>query len=591
MAVSPIYEDVAPLKKRSRAVFIGVSGLFVLLAAAYWKIQVLDHQRYWAMAEANRTREIVLPAPRAILTERSGQVILANNVASFKASFLRESTTDLEASYRRIGGLLGLDPAIVRERVEKFRSMPSFKPVVVKDNLTLEEVFRIEVGKADLPELVIETEPKRSYPFGSLAAHALGYMQELTTDELRGAYKDRRLGDMIGRSGAESALESRIAGTDGKLVEVVDSLGRKRDEIERIEPQQKPKIVLTLDFDLQAKAEELLLGREGAIVVLDPKTGGVLALASSPTYDPNKFVNRFSPEEWGALAGNPDNPMLDRAIQGLYPPGSMFKIVMAAAGLDSGTILPQTTAFCAGAETIYGRTFRCWFEAGHGTVDVHDAIRQSCNIFFYDLGRRMSIDAIAGYAADLGLGRKTGIDLPGEKEGLVPTTAWKRRTQNQDWYPGETISVAIGQGPLQVTPVQIAALTAAVANRGTRVRPHLLQDADISAEIARVPSSVLNEIIEGMWRSANRGGTGQAAKVEGFDVCSKTGTVQTIGRETADKLGLKPKTHSWFTGFAPRDAPRAVVTVLIEFGGSGGATAAPAAGELFKLIKDKTGDR
>lgn len=582
-----IYDDLSPLAKRARAIFTGVAAIFLVLAFSYWKIQILDHRKFWAMSEANRTREIVIPAPRAALTDRSGQIILANNVASFKASIIRENTSDFNASCVRVGGLLGLGPDIVRERVEKYKTEPLFKPLVVKDNLTFDEVARIEARKLDLPELVIETEPKRSYPFGTLGAHVLGYMQELTADELRGEFKDRRLGDRVGRTGVESAFERRIAGADGKLVEIVDSLGRKRDELERIDPVQPPKVILTLDFDLQAKAEELLAGREGAIVALDPKTGGILALASSPTYDPNKFVNRFTTEEWTALVNNPDNPMLNRAIQGLYSPGSMFKLVMAAAGLDTGTIVPQTTVFCSGSTVIYGRQFRCWFEAGHGTVDLSNAIRQSCNIYFYNIGRRLGVDTIARYAADLGLGRKTGIDIPGEREGLVPTTEWKKRVMKEDWYPGETISIAIGQGALQVTPIQVAAMTAAIANRGTSVRPHLAMDDDTQAGIIRVPSSVLNEIIEGMWRSANDGGTGAAARVEGFDVCSKTGTVQTISRETAERLGLKPKTHAWFTGFAPRKDPRIVVTVLVEFGGSGGATAGPAAGELFKIFKSK----
>ncbi len=587
MRSSPIYDDVGPLARRARIVFYAVAALFLFLAFSYWKIQILDHRKFWSLSEANRTREIVLPAPRAALTDRSGEIILANNIASFKASIIRENTRDFAASCARVGSLLGLEPGVIEERVEKYKAEPLFKPIVVKDDLSLEEVARIEARRLDFPELVIETEPKRSYPFGTLGAHVLGYMQELTTDELRGPFKDRRLGDRIGRTGVESAFEKRIAGTDGKLVEIVDSLGRKRDELERIDPIQPAKVVLTLDYDLQAKAEELLAGREGAVVALDPKTGGILALASSPTYDPNKFVTRFTPEEWTSLAENPDNPLLNRAIQGLYSPGSMFKLVMAAAGLDTGTVTPATTSYCTGSTLIYGRQFRCWFEGGHGTLDLPEAIRLSCNIYFYNIGRRMSIDTIARYAGELGLGRKTGIDIPGEREGLVPDTEWKKKVMKEDWYPGETISVAIGQGPLQVTPVQIAALTATIANRGTRVRPHLALEDETQAGIVRVPSAVLNEIIEGMWRSANAGGTGAAARVEGFDVCSKTGTVQTIGRETAERLGIKPKNHSWFTGFAPRSDPRIVVTVLVEFGGSGGVTAAPVAGELFKIYESK----
>jgi penicillin-binding protein 2 len=338
-------------------------------------------------------------------------------------------------------------------------------------------------------------------------------------------------------------------------------------------------------------AEELLAGKEGAIVALDARTGGVLALASFPTYDPNKFITRFTPEEWIELARNPDTPLVNRALQGQYSPGSIFKPAMAIGALDLGLITEQTTFFCAGAVLFYGRPFHCWFEPGHGSLNLPEAIRQSCNVYFYNLGMRMKIDDIARYADELGLGKKTGVDIAGEKTGLVPSTEWKRKTQGEPWYPGETISVAIGQGPLQVTPLQIAAMTAQIANRGTRFQPHLVLEDDakagVSATRTSIPSAIFEKVIEGMWRSANMEGTGRGAKVEKFDVCAKTGSTQTIGRETSERLGIKKKTHSWFTGFAPRNNPEIVVTILIEFGGGGGAAAAPIAGRLFKLYKDK----
>jgi penicillin-binding protein 2 len=591
MKDSPIYEDVSHLLKRSSVIFLVVEILFLFVAFYYWKIQILDYRKYWALSEANRTREAVLPAPRAVLTDRSGSVVLANSVASFKASIIRENSKNFDESCRKISRLLGLDEAVIKQRVDKYKSLPLFKPIVVKDNLTLEEVSRIEGRKMDLPELVIETEPKRFYPFTTLAAHVIGCVQELTTDELRTTFKDRKLGDMAGKTGVESSYESRLAGVDGKIIEVVDSLGRKRDELDRIEPQQSPKLTLALDYDLQAKAEELLTGKEGAIVVLEAKTGGVLALASFPTYDPNKFVNRFTPEEWMALANNPDNPLVNRAIQGQYAPGSIFKLAMASGALDSGAIIDQTTFFCGGSIQIYGRPFRCWFAPGHGPVNLYEAIQKSCNIYFYNLGRRMNIDTIARYAEELGLGKRTGIDIPGEKEGLVPSTEWKKKTQKAAWYPGETISVAIGQGPLQVTPLQVAAMTALIANRGTRVCPHILREGQGPTGNVKIAPAIFEKVIEGMWRSANMGGTGQGARVDKFDVCSKTGSTQIIGRETAERLGTQKKTHSWFTGFAPRNNPQVVVTVLVEFGGLGGATAAPMAGQIFQLYKNKFYDR
>jgi len=588
---SPIYEDLSLPLRRARIVFIIITILFIGVLIFYWRLQILDFGKFWSASESNRTREIVIPAPRGILTDRGGAVILADNVAAFKVSLIRENAKNLEESLVRISPLLGLDVPVLRQRIDKYRSLPLFRPIVVKDNLTLQEVSQIEGRRMDFPELVIETEPKRFYPFANLASHALGYMQELTVEDLRVVFKDRKIGDMAGKTGVEGAYESRLAGVDGKLVEVVDSLGRKRDELERIEPQQRPKLVLTLDYDLQAKAEELLAGREGAIVALDARTGGVLAMASFPTYDPNKFITRFTPEEWIGLTNNPDTPLVNRSMQGQYSPGSIFKPAMAAGALDMGLITEQTTFYCAGVGLFFGRPFHCWFEPGHGSLNLPEAIRQSCNIYFYNLGMRMKIDDIARYAEDLGLGQKTGVDIAGEKAGLVPSTEWKRKIQGEPWYPGETISVAIGQGPLQVTPLQIAAMTSLIANRGRRLRPHLLLEVDAKpgspAARTSIPPPVFETVIEGMWRSANMEGTGRGARVEKFDVCSKTGSTQTIGRETSERLAIKRKTHSWFTGFAPRNNPQIVVTVLIEFGGMGGEAAAPVAGKIFKLYKDK----
>jgi penicillin-binding protein 2 len=341
-------------------------------------------------------------------------------------------------------------------------------------------------------------------------------------------------------------------------------------------------------------AEEALAGREGVVVALEPETGAILALASSPTFDPNRFITRFTPAEWLGLINDPLSPLENRAIRGLYAPGSLFKIVMSLAGLEAGAITEATSVYCSGATQIYGAVRHCWFAPGHGAMNLTDAIKNSCNIFFYQLGRRLSIDEIAKAAGRMGLGAKTGIDLSGEKEGLVPSSDWKKKALGEAWYPGETISVAIGQGQLQVTPLQIAAMTARVAMRGKRApQPRLLKLAEGSVPAAP-PADPFKEafferIIAGMWKSANDGGTGQGARVEGFDVCGKTGSTQIMSRESAERLaraGREVKTHSWFSGFAPRENPRLVVTVLVEFGGGGGATAAPVAGRIFEKFRE-----
>jgi penicillin-binding protein 2 len=598
MEKGKIYEDLSLILTRTRQVAVAIGFLVLVLLFFYWKVQILEHRKYWTLAEANRMREGLIPAPRGLILDRNA-VILADNSASFKASIIRENCRDYDRSLVEIGRLLEITPEDLHRRIARYESLPAFRPIVVMDNLELKDVSRVEARRLELPELIVETDPRRHYPFGNLGAHVIGYMQELTDAELKsGLNPDRSLGDMIGRTGVERQYESVLVGKDGRRLEVVDSQGRSRGEVSRVEPVPGRDIRLTLDFDLQQKATELLEGREGAIVILDPRSGEILALASFPTYDPNKFITRFSPQEWMDLIGRADHPLENRAIRGLYSPGSIFKLTMALAALDAGVATEQTAFFCAGSAQFYGRPFRCWYSGGHGTLALIDAIRYSCNIYFYNLGRRLGIDRIAEYAKILGFGEKTGIDLPGEKEGLVPNSEWSLKSRHSKWYPGETISVSIGQGPMLVTPLQIAVHTAVMANRGRRIVPHLLQspappqaeqpDLDAGgASDGRIKADLFEKVIRGMWKCVNEEGTARGAKVEGFEVCGKTGSTQVIGRETAEKLDREIKTHSWFSGFAPRDDPKVVVTVLVEFGGMGGATAAPLAKELFALYREK----
>jgi penicillin-binding protein 2 len=593
-----IYEDLTLVCKRSKIIFTIVKVLFVTVLVLYWKIQILDHAKYWKLSEANRTREVVLSAPRGLILDRNG-VKLADNAASFTASIVRDNAADLDASIRRIGDLLELPAETIKARIERYGSLPGFKPVPVKDNLTMEEVSRIEARRLEFPELQVTAEPKRIYPNGSLAAHVLGYLQELTLEELRSnRFKDSQAGDLVGRNGIEREYEGRLAGKKGRILEIVDSLGKPSGESAREEPKQGESLTLSVDLRLQKAAEDLLQGKEGAIIVLDTTSGEILAMASFPTFDPNKFINRFTTDEWLALVRSPQYPLENRAIRGLYSPGSVFKPVMAIGALEAGLITEDTIFHCSGKTEIYGHPFACWFKGGHGSLNLLNAIRYSCNIYFYNVGRRLGIEDIAATAEKLGLGRKTGIDLPGEKEGLVPQPDWKKKTRNVGWYAGETISVAIGQGPLLVTPLQIASYTALLANLGQPVIPHLIRERALQTggapadslerppRVAIRPSS-FESVIEGMYRSVNEEGTGRAARVDGFDVCGKTGSTQLISTEKAEKLNKTIKTHSWFTGFAPRRNPRIVVTVLVEYGGMGGAAAAPLAKPLFEIFRSE----
>jgi len=602
MPPEKIYEDLSLVRRRARAVFWVIAGLIFLTLSYYWKVQIVDHNKFSGLAEANRTRQRALASPRGLIRDRKGE-ILADNGASFKVSFIRENAKDMELSLAKVGRLLEIDVETLRRRIEQYKDLQPFEPIVVEDGLSSRDVAPIESRRLEFPELVVDAEPRRFYPNGTLAAHVLGYLQERTPEEIR-AEPDRaaRVGEMVGKTGVERQYDDILTGEDGKIIEVVDSLGRVSDVLKRENPVQGSDVVLTLDFRLQAMAEEALEGREGVVVALDPQSGEILALASFPTFDPNRFITRFTPTEWLQLTNDPLSPLENRAIRGLYAPGSIFKLVMGLGGLGFGYVTPDTSVYCSGSTVIYGAVRHCWFVPGHGPMNLADAIKNSCNIYFYTLGRRMGIDMIALAAGRLGLGKKTGVDLTGEKEGLVPSSEWKTRTLKTPWYPGETISVAIGQGQLQVTPLQIAAFTALVANRGPGVRPHLFKGASAGvkagpadddaagAAAAAEPSfkpAAFENVIAGMWKSVNDGGTGKGAFVEGMDVCGKTGSTQVVSRESAERLsraGREIKTHSWFSGFAPRDKPRIVVTVLVEYGGGGGATAAPAARRIFELF-------
>ncbi len=594
-----IYEDLSTIHSRVKR----VQGIFVVLIIfillLFWKVQILDFQKYWKKSELNRLREIIVSPQRGLIIERNG-VILAKNRASFKVSMIRENCSDLEDSYERVAEVLNLDIEVLKERIEKYSTIPKFQPLVIKDNLSIEEVSRIESRQLEFPELLIESEPKRDYPFKTFASHVMGYLQEISFEDLSsGRLMDKRAGDLVGMTGIERQYEAELNGTSGLVVEVVDSLGRRVEEVFQRKPVRGNTVRLTLDFDLQKRAEELLAGKEGAVIVMDPRNGDILALASFPSYDPNKFITRFSPDEWQKFIRSSDFPLENRAIRGLYSPGSIFKIVMALAGLDALEISENSVFYCSGTTIIYGHPFSCWYKTGHGSLNLIDAIQHSCNIYFYQLGKRINIDKIAFYARSLGLGTRTGIDIPGEKEGLVPDTDWKKRIKGESWYPGETISVSIGQGPLLVTPLQVAVLTSVLANRGEKMTPHLLLEVEdkesnnhsvsssISLPFWKEKKILFDKVISGMWKSVNEGGTGRGANVPGFNVCGKTGSTQLVSRKTQDEMGREFKTHSWFSGFAPRENPEIVVTVLVEYGGMGGATAAPLAKELFSLYKKK----
>jgi len=477
-----IYEDLSLISRRAKKTLVVIVVLFVFLVLYFWKIQVLDHKKYWQKSENNRIREVIIPPQRGLIRARNS-TILARNVGSYKVSIIRENCKDYEDSLQKIAILLELEMEELRERIEKYKSLPLFRPIIIKDNLSLQEVSRIEARRLEMPELLLQAEPKREYPFGSFASHVLGYLQEISPTELQSeVYKQRRAGDLVGKTGIEKQYEDLLLGTEGELLEEVNSLGRVMGKVSEIKPIPGETVWLTLDVNLQQIAEEILEGREGAVIVMDPKSGGILAWASYPNFDPNKFITRFTPEEWINLRDNPDFPLQNRAIRGLYPPGSVFKLTMGLAALQSKTITTRSTFLCNGVVQIYRQPRHCWYEPGHGTMNLVSAIQNSCNVFFYQTGKLMDIDTIAYFGEMLGLGQRTGIDIPDEFEGLMPTREWKKTARDEPWYPGETISVAIGQGQLMVTPLQVAVQTSIIANRGTQVTPHLVESRNRNSD-------------------------------------------------------------------------------------------------------------
>lgn len=571
-------------------------ALFTSLFVAFWSIQVVNNEEYRFLAMRNITRKIDLPAPRGLIVDRSGKV-LAENRINFTLYLVRENVEDLEKTIQRASFFSGKSVDAVRQVVAKYKNHAMFYRIPIRSYLPQGTVVFIQSRQEEFPEFEIGIEPSRTFPFAERAAHVLGHMSEASEAELAtldpGAYS---LGDRIGRSGIEKQYEPFLKGTKGEQIVIKNSV----EKVQQISAETKPAIgatvVLTLDLDLQRTVEDLLGEESGVVGVMDLASGGILALASKPTFDPEIFSREMAGTEWQAIRSDPRNPMQDKFLQGAYSPGSVFKIVMALAGLQEKLITPAHAQYCSGSQVFYGRTFHCWKPVGHGTVNLFTALQDSCNIYFYNLGQRMDIDTIARTARMLGLGEASGIDLPNEKTGLVPDSAWKLETFRQRWYPGETISVSIGHGQLNVTPAQLLKLIATVALRGRMPTPHLLQRIERQGKVVRefspefkrvdIAAEHFEQVIEGLFRVVNQEGTGRAARVDGLDVCGKTGTSQIIAKDNPQYKRLTQEKrfmpHSWFVSFAPRRNPRLAMVVLVENGGDAGAIAAPLAGQVYR---------
>ncbi len=560
----------------------------LLIAAGYWFVQIAEGTYYRELADNNRLRKLTIDAPRGQILDRYGRP-LVENIPSYSLLFDRSRPRDFEASLEFAAEILERPLPQLKLDLEDHRRTPIFQPVRIAEGLSLEQLARFEVEHLEHPEFEIAVEHLRLYRHAHQTAHMLGYLGEVTPADLAPPDSPYRSGDLIGKKGLEGLYEKYLRGDTGEQVVVVDSRGQLIEEHKRLPAQSGQTLELTLDLQLQQTAATLLEDRVGAIVALDPRQGEVLALVSAPSFDPNRFARRLRRDEWRELLGHPHHPLQNRALQNTYPPGSVFKIAMTLAGLDRGLIDPTgTVAYCRGYSKIYGNHYRCWKASGHGTVNLREALKGSCNVYFHQLGQKLGIDQIATYSRMLGLGRKTGIDLNGEKAGLVPDSRWSLQARGAPWYPGETISVATGQGPILVSPLQMAVMMAAVANGGHLIRPHLVRSAEGAPRVAdRLPLAAehLDLVRDALRGVVNEpGGTGNAAAIAGFEVAGKTGTAQVVAQERRiknEELAPENRDHAWFASFAPAGDPRLVVVVFVENGGAGSRAAAPLARALY----------
>jgi len=565
-------------------------GVFLFLIAGFWVLQIRDHEANSTLAERNRIKTVPLLAPRGKILDRDGRVIVDNQPA-FVVQLTQENLKPEHLAPIAEGLHLDLDE--LKATVRRYAAGKRYSPIPIKRDLSPAELTFIDSHRdpGTFPELELVQEPRRLYPQNGLAAHVIGYVGEVSEAELNSSeFASYSQGDLVGKSGLEKQYNEILKGVDGQRRVVVDVAGREHQVLESAEATPGQNLQLTIDLDLQAVAELALEGKKGAVVALDPRDGSVLAMVSRPAFDPNLFAAHIKAADWKALTSNPENPLINRAIQAQFAPGSTFKPLVAIAGLETGAVDDNFSVHCGGGASFYGRYFKCWEKRGHGGVNMHAGIVHSCDVYFYTIGNKIGIDGIAEYAEQAGIGKKTGIDLPGEAEGLMPSSKWKLRTQREKWYAGETISVAIGQGAVTVTPIQLASAIGGMANGGVWFKPHLVKMA-AAPDAARKENWNLDNIakvVSGMYGVVNEGGTGGSAAIPGITVSGKTGSAQRVSNDfkKSGKADADDKDNGWFVAFAPRENPEIVLAVLLE-GGEHGALAAPTARDVIKAYFDK----
>jgi len=592
----------------SKFVYINVLIIvaFSLIYARLWYLQIIKGDYYRSLSENNRIRIQEIVAPRGILFDREG-IPLVDSFPSYDVSLFRQDVPDMKALIPLLSKTLSFDPEKLQARLDSTRNLPLSQSLKLKTDISRRELAMVETRRLDLPGVMVDMVIRRNYPHGNLASHLIGYLGEINEKELEHTeFTRHKMGYIIGKYGIEREFELELMGMNGGRRYEVNARGRKMRVLGNVEPNPGNNLYLTIHLGLQRAAEQALGDRRGAIVVMDPQNGDILAMVSKPDFDPNLFARGISPENWKSIIENPARPLQHRAIQGQYPPGSVHKIITAIAAMEEKVITPDTTFSCTGVFPFGTRDYHCWKKEGHGRMNLRQAVIESCDGYFYQVGLRLGVDRLAKYAGEFGLGRPTGVVLPNEKAGLIPTSSWKMRRYGIPWQAGETLSTAIGQGFNLTTPLQVASMVSAVANGGRLYRPRVVQFIraahgesirEYFPEIIKsvhVGEETLAFMRETLWGAVNApNGTGWRARVQGFDVAGKTGTAQVVQRREGGETPSSPhlEDHAWFACFAPLRNPQVTVLVLVEHGGGGGAIAAPIARkvvEKFMELKQPT---
>jgi len=593
--------SITIFNRQLRNATIVVLAVFGVLILRLWFLQIVNGGMYRTKSEHNRIRLQDVPPFRGMIFDRNGEM-LVDNRPSYDLYVIPEGIQDREELIKSLDRLLGLDPKVTEQDLAKASHKLPFTPICLKKDMSRDALAVIETHRFNLPGIMVEVKPQRFYVYKSLASHILGHLGEIGENQLKnGGYPNNKSGDLIGKSGVERKWQSFLNGMRGGEQVEVDAAGRKIRVISKKPAVSGKNVYLTIDKGLQTLAEEALVDKTGAIVAVDPDNGEVLALASSPSFDPNLFVMGIDKATWREISTSGGYPLQNRALTGQCPPGSVFKIIVALAGLEEGVVNPEEEVFCNGVYTLGKHKFRCWKKWGHGNVKLHRALVESCDVYFYTMGKRLGVNKIARYAKMFGLGNRTGFDAGKERGGLIPTSKWKLKRFGVPWQAGETISTSIGQSFVLVTPVQMATLISAVFNGGILYRPKVTkwvgdsQDqriCEFSPEVmgkVEVKQEYLELVKKALIGVVNEPhGTGWRTKLKDITVAGKTGTAQVVKlkkeKELDDAGGVpwKYRDHAWFVAVAPAERPRIALAVVIEHGGHGGSAASPIAKEIIK---------